>query len=92
MACAIKRVVARFIPDVAKVIPKPYMVETREKSPIATAPILFDMYTLKATATERIITAIIAIKEPFIINLLNLFKPDTSFKKVRYYMIKYMNL
>ena len=42
-------VVARLMPDVASVIAKEYTVEISVKSPIASAPIVLEIYTLKLT-------------------------------------------
>ena len=53
-ALEIRRVTARFIPEVASVIPKPYTPLISEYTPIASAPTLFEMYTLKYIPTVRI--------------------------------------
>ena len=69
-ARATSLIVARFMPEVAKVTEKPYIPESREYSPIASAPALFETYTLKLTPTVliRIETAqrIIAFKKNFL--------------------------
>ena len=44
-------VVAKLIPEVARVKANPYTLEIKVKSPIATAPILLLIYILNATET-----------------------------------------
>ena len=71
-ASAICLVAARFMPDVASVTLKPYTVEIRVNTPIATAPILFERYTLKLTETERIIIETAVTRKPFKKNFFSL--------------------
>lgn len=63
-----KYVHARLKPDVAIVIKNKYTDITRPNKPIASAPILFDTYMLKAIETVLIIIEVIVNISPFIIN------------------------
>ena len=69
-------VVARLMPDVASVIAKEYTVEISVKSPIASAPIVLEIYTLKLTETARITKDTTVINNPFRINRFTLFMPS----------------
>ena len=48
-------------------------MEIKVNKPMATAPILLEIYTLKLTETVRMTKETTVIKSPFKINLLNLF-------------------
>ena len=68
-----RRVAARLIPEVAKVMANPYTVDMSVKSPIASAPTVLDIYTLKDTPAPLISRETAVRRSPLKMNFLNLF-------------------
>ena len=66
-------VVARLMPDVARVTAREYTVDIRVKSPIASAPTVLEIYTLKLTPRALKSREVSVKIVPFKRNFLSLF-------------------